>query len=151
MRARTVVLFFLVVLAVYLALFYGMEYLRRRKGPWIVDFRATTDGAPAIVVSQATLGISNVTLIFHGEKLTNVPGRVMFDQVKKPVPIGRVLYEDLTFLPGVVTFDLYGHEIELLPRVLIGNKAEIRWQSGASVDLWPTNKPAIPPQPPKAR
>jgi hypothetical protein len=51
----------------------------------------------------------------------------------------------------VVTFDLFGHEIELLPRALIVNKRSIPWQSGATIDLWPTNKPAVPPHPPKVR
>jgi hypothetical protein len=60
-----------------------------------------------------------------------------------------VIYEDLTFLPGVVTFDLLGHEVELLPRALVVNKKLVEWQSGMTVDLWPTNKPAEPPQPPK--
>jgi hypothetical protein len=62
-----------------------------------------------------------------------------------------VIYEDLTFLPGVVTFDLFGHEVELLPRALIANKKQVPWKSGVTIDLWPTNKPAEPPRPPKAR
>ena len=77
--------------------------------------------------------------------------RVAFEKVKTPVPFGKVIFEDLTFLPGVVTFDLFGHEIELLPRTLIVNKRGIPWQSGVTIDLWPTNKPAEPPHPPKVR
>ena len=56
-----------------------------------------------------------------------------------------------TALPGVITLDLFGHEIELLPRVLIVNKKEVPWQSGLSLVLSPTNKPAIPPKPPTPR
>jgi hypothetical protein len=63
------------------------------------------------------------------------------------VIFGRVLYEDLTILPGVVTFDLFGHEIELLPRTLIINKKEIPWKSESVLELWPTNKPVQPPKP----
>jgi hypothetical protein len=42
---------------------------------------------------------------------------------------------------------LFGHEIELMPRVLVVNKTEIPWRSGATIDIWPTNKPAEPPKP----
>jgi hypothetical protein len=46
-----------------------------------------------------------------------------------------------------VTFDLFGHEVELLPRVLIVNKREIKWNSQAKIELWPTNKLPHPPKP----
>ena len=77
-----------------------------------------------------------------------LPQTVLFDRPRKPAPFGKVIYEDLTQLPGVVTFDLFGHEIELLPRVLVVNKRQIKWNSQASIELWPTNKL---PQPPKPR
>jgi hypothetical protein len=149
--AKSVALLFLAVLVLYLGSFYGLEHLRHRKGGWVAEFRAAPDGTPAFVVSQPFLGLSNVTLLLHGEEVTNSPGRVIFDRVKQPVPFGRVLYEDLTFLPGVVTFDLYGHEIELVPRVLAADRHAIPWRSGLTVDLWPSNKPPVPPHPPKER
>jgi hypothetical protein len=148
---KTVVLLFAAVLALYLILFYGIEQIRRRKGGWVVDFQGGPGGTPALVVSQGSLAVSNITLLFHGESLTNSSGQVRFDRVQRPLPFGRVIYEDLTFLPGVVTFDLFGHEIELVPRVLVADKREIPWQSGSTIDLWPTNKPATPPHPPKSR
>jgi hypothetical protein len=150
-RLRSVILFFVAVLALYLLVFYGIEHLRERKGGWVVDFRSSTnpENAPALLVSQASLALTNITILFHGEHATNPPGRVVFDRVRQPVPMGRVLYEDLTFLPGVVTFELFGHEVELLPRTLVVNQSLIPWRSGMTVDLWPTNKPATPPQPPK--
>jgi len=36
---------------------------------------------------------------------------------------------DTTFLPGTVAFQLFGHEIELLPRVLIIDHEEHPWHS----------------------
>jgi hypothetical protein len=149
--AKSIALLFLVVLAAYLLVFYGLEHLRQRGGPWEVEFRANTPGEPTVVVAQPGKGLTGVTLVFHGESTTNLPGRVAFGRVQTPVPFGKVIYEDLTFLPGVVTFDLFGHEIELLPRTLLANKREIPWQSGTTIELWPTNKPAEPPRPPKAR
>jgi hypothetical protein len=149
--ARSIVLLFLVVLALYAAVFFGLEKTRRHKGPWEVSFQTNTQGDPTLMVSQAKLGLSDVSIVVHGENTSNVTGRVVFDRVKQPVPFGRVIYEDLTFLPGVVTFDVFGHEIELLPRALIVNKKLVDWQSAMTVELWPTNKPAEPPHPPKAR
>jgi hypothetical protein len=148
---KAVVIVFVVVMALYFLTFKGIEYLRVRKGPWEVAFGSDTQGNATLTVSQPALGLSGVRIVAHGDKATNGPGTVRFDQVTRPVPAGRVIYEDLTFLPGVVTFDFYGHEVELLPRALIVNKRLVPWQSGATVDLWSTNKAPEPPQPPKTR
>jgi hypothetical protein len=149
--ARSIALLFLVVLTLYAVVFSALEKARQRKGPWEVGFQTNTQGDPMLLVSQAKLGLREVRIIVHGENPSTATGRVVFDRVKQPVPFGSVIYEDLTFLPGVVTFDLFGHEIELLPRALIANKQLVSWQSGMTMDLWPTNKPAEPPHPPKAR
>ena len=148
---KAIALLFFCVLALYFGVFQGIEFLRHRKGAWVIDFQTASDGSPALNVSQPALGLSNFTLVVRGETMTNAAGQVSFDRVLRPVPFGRVIYEDLTFLPGVLTFDLYGHEVELLPRFLVADKQQIPWQSGASIDLWPTNKPAVPPQPPTSR
>jgi hypothetical protein len=148
---KSIALLFVAVLGLYLATFYTIERVRLRKGPWEVDFRTNAQGSAMLIVAQPRLGLTDVKIVLHGERATNPLGHVSFDRVKQPTPFGRVIYEDLTFLPGVVTFDLFGHEIELLPRTLIANKRQVPWQSGATVDLWPTNKPAEPPQPPKAK
>ena len=143
----TLVLFVAVLLA-YLAVFNGIEYSRQRKGPWKVDFLTDAEGRPSIGVFQEHLKLS-AWLEFQDERIgrTNFSERVAFDRPKKPVPFGKVIYEDLTFLPGVVTFDLFGHEVELLPRVLIINKKETAWNN--VVTLFATNKPAVPPKPAK--
>ena len=148
---KSIALLFLAVLGLYLAVFFGIERARQHKGPWEVDFQKNAEGNPSLVVSQAKLGLRDVKVVVHGENASNATGRVLFDRVKRPVPFGAVIYEDLTFLPGVVTLDLFGHEIELLPRALIADKKLVAWKSGVTVDLWPTNKPAEPPHPPKAR
>ncbi|HKQ37149.1 MAG TPA: hypothetical protein VJ063_03660 [Verrucomicrobiae bacterium] len=137
---QTVVLFVAVLLA-YLAVFSGIEWLRHRKGPWQVTFETNS-----VRVTQPYLKISAV-LEFPDEKATNT-GTVLFDKPKKPLPYGKLLYEDLTFLPGVVTLDLFGHEVEFLPRVIIADKKEIPWRSEV-VQLWVTNKAALPPKPAK--
>jgi hypothetical protein len=138
--------------------------LRHRKGPWELEFSGSGPGEPAVRIEQGAMQVSNITLLFHGEKATNSPAdsssngpsgsnwvKMPFAEVKRTPPFGRLLYQDLTFLPGVLTFDFYGHEIEIMPRVLVVNKREYPWRSGTTIDLWPTNKPATPPQPPKQR
>jgi len=150
--ARSVALFFVLVVALYLAIFYGIEFLNHRSGPWEVSFMSDAAGNPAIAVYQPKLNISAVEIILSDEKVapTNLSQRVSFDQHLKPIPFGEVIYDDLRALPGVVTFNLLGHEIELLPRVLIVNKREVPWKSDSTLELSATNKPAQPPKPPKS-
>jgi hypothetical protein len=150
--AKSVALLFIAVLLFYLGAFYGCEYMRVRKGPWEVQFNNNAAG-PSIVVHQPKLGISGVKIVFHDEQAsaTGLSDRVAFNRPLMTTPFGKVIYEDLTFLPGVVTFDLFGHEIELLPRVLIVNKREVPWVSNSTVELFRTNKLAMPPKPPHKR
>jgi hypothetical protein len=42
---------------------------------------------------------------------------------------------DSTFLPGTLTFQFFGHEIELLPRVLIIDHREYPWTGEPVVSL----------------
>ena len=149
--AKSIALLCAAILGAYLILFFWIEHSRQTKGPWEVEFQTSSNGDATLVVSQPHLKISNAQIIVHGALVTNAPGRVAFNQVKLPVPFGQVIFEDLTFLPGVVTFNLLGHEVELLPRCLVVNKKLVPWQPGMTVDLWPTNKPAEPPHPPKTR
>jgi len=151
--AKAFAVLFAAVLLFYLGAFYGCEHMRARKGPWEVQFNTDATGRPSIVVYQPRLAISAVEILFHDEQVStmNLSERVAFNKPLKPTPFGKVIYEDLTFLPGVVTFDLFGHEIELLPRVLIVNKKEVPWVSDFVVELSRTNKPAIPPKPPHKR
>jgi len=146
---KSIAIWFFAVVLLYLGVFYGMEGCRHRKGSWEVDFASDAEGTPSVVIYQPRLHLSSVELLFPGEKApsSNFSQRVSFDRPLKPVPFGQVLYEDLTILPGVVTFNLFGHEIELLPRTLIVNKKEVPWKSESVIELSPTNKPAQPPKP----
>jgi hypothetical protein len=74
---------------------------------------------------------------------------VAFDIPEKPVPFGSVKFEDLTYLPGTVTLDLFGHEIELIPRTLFINREERPWQSNVVITLSPSDKRSLPPRPKK--
>jgi hypothetical protein len=124
----------------YVGFFSCDSHLRTRKGPWVVDFQST-NGEPLLVINQPALGIQNVRVLLQGEKATNAGGVVRFEHPKRlGTPYGRVRFHDLTYLPGTITLDLYGHEIELLPRALFLNTKEIAWQSDSFFALAPTNK-----------
>lgn len=131
---------FVIALVGYVGFYSCDAHLRTRKGPWVVDF-VSTNGEPLLVINQPALGIQNVRVLLQGEKATNAPGTVRFEHPKRlGVPYGRVRFHDLTYLPGTVTLDLYGHEIELLPRTLFLNTKEVPWQNDALFVLTPTNK-----------
>lgn len=142
---RDLAILFSLVLLLYVAAFQGVEHLRARKGPWQVTFERDAQGVPAIVIGQSRLGVSRFQIRFPEESATatNLPAVLVLGEPRQPpfdAPFGRVIYEDLTFLPGAATFDLFGHEIELLPRALLVNRREHPWQAEASLTLWRTNK-----------
>lgn len=139
----------------YALLYAGCEHRRTRKGPWRVTFAVTnspaTDSAlvPVVIIDQPNLAISNVQLIFADEPApsTNSLGTLVFTQpqpVPFPVPFGKCVFMDTMFLPGTLTFRLYGHEIELLPRVLIIDRQEHPWISDNPITLHAVTEPPKP-------
>ena len=151
---KSVLLWFIIVLGLYLGVFYGLEYWNQRNGPWEVLFTSDELGNPSVIVSEPRLRISNAKVAFSGERVeTNLSKKVLFSHPSVTLPLkmpfGEVIYEDLRTLPGVVTFNFFGHEVELLPRVLIVNKREIPWKPDTVINLAGTNKLAHPPKPPK--
>ncbi len=137
----------LLALAIYIGGFAVDQHLRTRRGPWVVSFTTAPSGAPAILVNQPELKIANLKIVFAGETGTPAPATVVFDFPEKPVPFGKVKFEDLTYLPGTVTFYFFGHEVELLPRALYINRKARPWQSNETITLTPADKPASLPEP----
>jgi len=152
---------FLLALIGYAAFYLGIEHRRTRNGPWQVAFTNSAAGAPLIVINQPSLRITKVQISFPGETLpaTNATGAfdrsrpdspitdhqspfptLLFAQprpVPYNVPFGKCVFMDTTFLPGTVTFRLFEHEIELLPRVLIIDHEEHPWPADATIALHP--------------
>jgi len=135
---------FAIALAVYALAFGCDSHLRQRKGPWEVEFQVATNGEPSLAVRHAMLGLSNVVITFAGERATNAGGSVRFDAPLRPVPFGKVKFEDLTYLPGSVVLEAFGHEVELLPRTLYLNKTERPWIIGTNYILSAADK--LPPE-----
>jgi hypothetical protein len=129
---------FAVTAAAYFVAFIAIEHRRTRHGPWRVDFTNTVSGAPMLRVNQPALGITNVQIILDGAQLPPAGPPLNFAQpqpVPFEVPFGRCVFMDTTFLPGTLAFELSGHEIQLLPRVLTVDKKERPWHSGETITI----------------
>jgi len=131
---------FLLALAGYIVFYLAIEHRRTRHGPWRVTFTRNATGAPTVVIDQPKLGITNVAVAFAGATAptTNLPVTLLFGQPKPvpyPVPFGQCVFMDTTFLPGTLTFDLFGHELELLPRVLVIDRQEHPWRPDTAITL----------------
>jgi hypothetical protein len=139
---KRVALLFAAVLASYLVIFVGIEHWRRMSGPWVVLFDVDERGRPSLVIEQDRMNVRAVRILLEDETVvpTNLPVRLTFDRPRQPLPFGRRLHEDLVQLPGVETFDLFGHIVELAPRRLALNGRHVPWQSDQTFRLWPTNK-----------
>ena len=77
--------------------------------------------------------------------MTNVTQTLEFSQARAvpfDVPFGKCVFLDPLFLPGTVTFEMFGHEIQLLPRVLTIDKVEHPWRNGETIRL---HEPLTPP------
>ena len=149
--AKHLILAFVLALICYGAFYGAIEHRRTRKGPWRVAFTKGAGGVPVIVIDQPRLGITNVQISFPGQPLppTSPPSTshspqsivttTLFFAQPRPVPyavpFGECVFMDTTFLPGTVTFRLFEHEIELLPRTLIIDHREHPWQAGAAIVL----------------
>ena len=120
----------------YVAAFTWIEHRRIAKGPWTVNFRADAAGTPTLLISQTNLNISE-TVAFPGQSVhpANFSNTVVFGENPPQLPFGKLIFQDPTFLPGTVTMGLFAHEVELLPRVLIVDKKEHPWQTGARVEV----------------
>lgn len=142
LTGKSIALTFVLALVFYFIAYAWLSKRQTRQGPWQVVFTNDPAGVPALVITQPKLGLTNVTLRFPEEKIpaTNTTGLVLFDTPQKPVPFGTLLYDDLMFLPGIVTFDLFGHEIELQLHNVVLNRSRHPWQSGETISLWATNK-----------
>ena len=147
--AKPLVIGALLAVILYVVGYSGIEHRRTRKGPWHVTFTRDASGTPALLVNQPTLGITNVQFTFPGATSTDAaPVTLAFEQPRQvpyDLPIGRCLFMDTTFLPGTIVMEIFGHEIQLIPRVLTIDRQEQPWKSDAVIALAAqvtTNQPA---------
>ncbi|HEX3798748.1 MAG TPA: hypothetical protein VH413_08600 [Verrucomicrobiae bacterium] len=137
---------FLIAVAVYVAFYYGIEHRRTRHGPWQLTF-TNESNIPTLIINEPQLNIADQKIIFPGEISTNSASLDFAQPQEWPfdVPFGQCIFEDTTFLPGTLVFKFFGHEVQLLPRVLTLDRREYTWQSHTTVTLNKANtSPAAP-------
>jgi hypothetical protein len=143
---RHFALAFVIAILIYFVAYQTIEHRRTRKGPWQVIFTNSPAGDPGIVINQPALRLTNVQILFTGASLQSRSASVMEFSQPRPVPYdlpyGKCVFMDTTFLPGTVTFQFFGHEIELLPRIMIIDHSEHPWQSGTVIALSGNQDPA---------
>src|SRR5258707_259837 len=108
-----------IAVLVYVIFYAGIEHRRTRKGPWEVTFTNDASGAPALLINETNLGLANIQITFPGETNRMESTSLVFSQpheVPYDIPFGKCVFMDTTFLPGTIVFDLFGHEIQLIPR-----------------------------------
>ena len=69
------ILAFVIAVLLYVITYGWIEHRRNRKGPWEITF-TNNCGAPAMIINQPWLGLTNVRLVFQGETAlatTNTP------------------------------------------------------------------------------
>jgi len=125
---------FAIAVVLYIVSFSWIQHRRVFRGPWEITFVTDAFGQPSLTISEPVLKISQ-TIAFPGQKIasTNLARAQRFDEAVTNLPFGEMIFQDPTFLPGTVTMRLFGHDIELLPRVLIIDKKEVPWRAGETV------------------
>jgi hypothetical protein len=147
---RQVFFVFLATVVGYIVVFSLIQRQRTDKGPWLITF-VNESGIPSLTLNQTNLNLRDVKIVFAGQSAgTNVTQTMDFGTARGvpiAVPFGDCVFFDARFLPGTVVFHMFGHEIQLLPRVLTIDKVERPWKSGDIITLGPTNNaaPAAPP------
>lgn len=136
------ILAFLLAVICYAFFYSKIEGRRARKGPWEVTFTNDPSGNPALIINEPRLAITNVQVTFTNQHAagTFTPATLVFRQPKPfpyEVPFGRCMFMDTTFLPGTVALELFNHEVELLPRVLVIDQQEHPWVSESTITLHP--------------
>ena len=145
---------FAIALVIY-AIFYSADQnLRTKDGGWQLTFTTNQTGTPMLLINLPSQEITNAAITFEGESLPADfrPATTNFidpAHLPVPVPFGQLFHADLTYLPGVITFNLFAadtnatgpsHEVELLPRGMVVNRKEHPWKPGMEIQLSPNDK-----------
>jgi hypothetical protein len=146
---RNLVAIFIGTLFLYITLYGGCAAARQRGGPWVVIQGKGTDGQPWMRIGHhRILGTNEITLTFPGEtapaRFTNDPYMRIFNTPNtNGLPYGPALFVDVTFFPGTVALDAFGHLIEMVPRTMYLDGHEIPWVPGTNIVVPTTGK--LPP------
>ena len=134
------ILAFLLAVICYAFFYHNIEHRRTRKGPWEITFTNDLAGHASLVINEPKLSITNAQISFSDQPAGTSfkPATLVFSQprpVPYELPFGNCVFMDTTFLPGTITMQLFGHEVELLPRVLVIDRQEHPWLSDSTITV----------------
>ena len=141
---------FIATLFLYVTIYGGCAAARQRGGPWVVIQGKGAGGEPWVrIAHHRVLGTNEVTLRFPGEvapaRFTNDPYTRIFNTPNtNALPYGPTPFVDVTFFPGTVAIDVFGHLIEMVPRTLYHDGREIPWVPGTNMVVSTEGK--LPPE-----
>lgn len=130
----------LIAVIAYAACFYAIEHQRARNGPWQVTFAGGEGKPPSMNINEPRLGIANLKISFPRQTVSATNATVIFDRPREvpfELPFGQCVFMDALTQPGTVTMVMFGHEIQLVPRVLTIDKKEYPWRSDAAIEVTP--------------
>lgn len=142
---RNATILFLSIAAIYLGSFYALEWKRKTNGPWVVTYSVTTNGSPSVTVRNAKLKIDQILVFTNANFAFPSPVTLDYALPSTNTPFGKIIYQDATFLPGILTYQLFGHEIELLPRTLAVDRKEVPWMRDPVLSLAQRPDSELPP------
>ncbi len=145
---------FVTVMVLYATLYFATGLWRERRGPWVLTFDKSPSGNPRLTISQENLGVRNVQILALQQEPLPADFKPVTIHFKSPGDqpgFGKLLFTDLTVLPGVITLDVFGHEVELLPRTLVINRKLIPWSERQEIRLNPEERLPGGPVPPQKR
>jgi len=131
---------FVIALALYVIAYTAIEHGRRQSGPWEVTFFSAAAAYPSLTVSQTNLHITNVVIVFRKSSQLTTNDMVRFNKDRETpfaLPFGECEFQGILSQPGTVVMKIFGHEIQLMPRILTIDKREQPWQSGTTISLDP--------------
>jgi|SRR5579863_2360471 len=121
---------------------YGlMEHFRTHNGLWQVTFLSNGGAnAPTLIINEPQLNIHDFHLTFPTQTAPATNATLTFDHARDvpfDVPFGRCVFLDAMSQPGTVTFTMFGHEIQLIPRTLTVDKNDYDWHATNSLVIRP--------------
>ena len=140
--ARHLLIGFVIAIGLYVTLFWFIEKRRAAQSPWTVWFEVDATGHAKLEISQQSLGLGPVEIRFAAATTNATLARTQVEfrtpkPVPRPMPAGRCLFEDLTFLPGTVALHVAGTDLQMLPRALTIGTNEFSWPQARIIVVQP--------------
>ncbi len=140
---KTLLVVFAGSLLGYALVFGWIEHRRHQAGPWQATF-THLDGFPAMIVNQPVLRITNISFVFVNAAAPAQPPQTIRFEHGRPapfaLPFGQCVFVDTLFLPGTAVCEMFGHQIQFMPRALTIDEVERPWRSHEKFLL--TNQPS---------